>query len=414
MADPIQPTKVVTDGPVTSGTPEVSPAPAKKIDVKTVTLWLAFAASIANLVLYFVGGGQGPMPPIPVIPQQVAPPPAELNPVVSFGWVNDPAAIKASVERNTPMVFAATPAGKAAQSADADVYLWRAVRKAAGKGETANWYPNVNQKDVGCCVGCGWKHATDVCAAVQVANGRAEEWKPVSVEVIYGGSRVEVGGGQIQGDGSLGAWANEWVSKKGGVAEMRKYDSADLSAFDPNRARSFGRSGVPADIEAEAKTHPVKGTALVKTWQDVDRAIRQGYPVAVCSDQGFTMTRDAQGFGIPQGQWAHCMSFIAVRGGSRPGAFCLNSWGDTAHTGPKYPADMPVAGFWVDAKTVEKMVGMGDSYALADLQGFPARKLDWFADARPAKFRLGGCDCDPPCGCAGPVCRCPVSLFAAR
>lgn len=376
--DPI--TKYATTTPAGEVVAVTPPPPTRRfIDPHKAAAWLSFAVSLAVLVAWAVGGGKGPIPVIPVIPEAKAPESA----VLTFGWANDKDKIKAATDKNKPIAFGDTPAGKAVQSTDTDVFLWRSVRKAAGKGELADWYPNVNQKDVGCCVGCGWKHATDVCSAVQVVNGKAEEWRPVSVEVIYGGSRVEVGGGQLSGDGSLGAWANEWISKKGGVVPMDRYPSVDLTDFSPARARQFGRSGVPQDVEDKSRLHPVKGTALVRTWQDVDRSIRQGYPVAVCSDQGFTMTRDAQGFGSPQGQWMHCMSFIAVRGGDRPGAFCLNSWGDTAHTGPKFPADMPTAGFWVDSRTVERMVSQGDSYALADLAGFPARQLDWFADGRP-------------------------------
>lgn len=377
MADPIPP----------DPTP-VQPTPPSRLD--KILKWTTFVVSMAALIAWAINGGGGTPPPVPVLPQHeqgiVKETAAELvtakSPVLSFGWIGDRAKIAAAVAKNSPVLFGNTPAGKAVASSQEDVYLWRSVRKAAGKGELSDWYPNVDQKQVGCCVGCGWKHAVDVCAANQVVSGKAETWRPVSVEVIYGGSRVEVGQGQVSGDGSLGAWAAEWCNRYG-VVPMAKYASADLSVFDPNRARLFGSKGVPDDIETAAKEHPVKGTALVKTWVDVNRSIRQGYPVAVCSDQGFTMTRDAQGFGRPQGNWGHCMCFIAARGGDRPGAFCLNSWGDSAHAGPRYPADMPLAGFWVDAKVVESMVSQGDSYALSDLQGFPARKLDWFLGTNP-------------------------------
>jgi hypothetical protein len=381
MADPIQPPVPDPD------TPKVIHVTTVSTLSQRVAAWTGFGmATIVSLILIIQWATTGVvptppvLPPIPVPPQQTA----EPAPVLTFGWVDDPVARAASFARAAPLVFADTPAGKMVMGDD-DVYLWRAVRKAAGKAELADWYPNVNQRDVGCCVGCGWKHAVDVCAASQVVNGKAETWKPVSVEVIYGGSRVEVGGGRISGDGSIGAWAAEWVNKRGGVLPMAKYPAADLSEFSPARARQFGKSGVPDALEPEAREHPVKGVALVTSWADVSRSIRQGYPVAVCSMQGFTMHRDAQGFAQPQGQWAHCMCFVGVRNGDRPGAFCLNSWGDSAHTGPKFPADMPVAGFWVDAQTVERMVAQGDSYAISDLQGFPARKLDWFFTPSPTR-----------------------------
>jgi hypothetical protein len=78
------------------------------------------------------------------------------------------------------------------------------------------------------------------------------------------------------------------------------------------------------------------------------------------------------------------MLFLAWRNGNRPGALCFNSWGDHAHAGPVWPDDMPVAAFWVDESTVDRMVKQGASFALADIAGFPARRVlpDWFVERR--------------------------------
>jgi hypothetical protein len=300
--------------------------------------------------------------------------------VPTFGWHADPEAIAANLDPARTLHFSDTPAGKAALG-DEDVFLWQAVRRVNNKGPP--WYPNVNQQSVGCCVGCGWKHTVDVCQAVQIAHGAPAEWRPVSVEVIYGGSRVEVGGGRIRGDGSVGAWAADFC-RRWGVVPMAKYASVDLTTFSPARARQFGSAGVPAELEGLAKEHPVKSTALVRSWADVKRSIQQGYPVAVCSDVGFDNpdgsvgTRDKDGFIRARGTWPHCMAIIGVRVSGREGGFILNSWGDSAHRGPVWPADAPAAGFWADAATIDRMVRQGDSFALSDLTGFPARKLDTF------------------------------------
>lgn len=319
-----------------------------------------------------------------------APPPAFLGeagrPFVStdtgefkptFGWVVDDAKIAMNLDPVQTDHFDQTPAGKAVMG-DEDVFLWQAVRKVNNRGPP--WYPNVDQRDVGCCVGCGWKHSADICEAFAIASGRFKgDWKPTSVEAIYGLSRVEIGGGKIRGDGSVGAWAKEGVEKFGVVA-MEAYPAADLTVFSPARARAWGTSGLPNALEPVAKEHPVKGAALVKSWADVKRAIQQGYPVAVCSNVGFTMGRDKDGFARATGTWNHCMCICGVRTGPREGAFILNSWGDTAHTGPVWPSDAPVAGFWADAAVIDRMAKQGDSFALADIVGFPARvvPIDWF------------------------------------
>jgi hypothetical protein len=310
----------------------------------------------------------------------------------AMGWHQDVVQIAANLDPAVTPQFDQTPAGKAAMGDD-DVFLWQTVRKVNNKG--APWYPNVNQQSVGCCVGCGWKHGVDVCQATQILAGKKYEWKPVSVEAIYAASRVDIGGGAIRGDGSVGAWARDAVGKVG-VAPMEKIGDVDLTTFSPARARQWGSTGVPAVVKDFAKSHPVKATALVKSWADVKRAISQGYPVAVCSNVGFDAPdgsvgiRDANGFTAPRGTWNHCMCIIGVRSKGREGAFILNSWGDSTHRGPVWPEDAPVAGFWADANTIDRMVSQGDSFALSEAAGFPSRKipLDWFIQA-PVRPRLG-------------------------
>lgn len=306
--------------------------------------------------------------------------------VPTMGWVRDPDSIAVNLDPARTLQFASTDAGKAVMGDEA-VFLWQAVRKAAKL--PAGEYPNINQGNVGSCVGAGFKHTADVVQAVQIVAGKRADWKPLSAEVIYGGSRVEVGGGRISGDGSVGAWAAKWV-KDYGVVPMETVGGVDLSIYSASRARDFGRRGVPDAIEKVAKEHPVKSAALVTSWADVKRAIQQGYPVAVCSDQGFRMERDSTGRCRTQGSWAHCMAIIGVRSGANEGGFILNSWGDTAHTGPVWPEDAPKAGFWADASVIDRMVRQGDSFALSDMAGFPQRdpRPEWFIHAQPRPERV--------------------------
>jgi hypothetical protein len=65
------------------------------------------------------------------------------------------------------------------------------------------------------------------------------------------------------------------------------------------------------------------------------------------------------------------MAVVGVRGGKRPGGFLLNSWGPDAHSGPRVPPDAPVAGFWCDAATLDRMLRQGDSWAFSRVAGFP-------------------------------------------
>lgn len=297
----------------------------------------------------------------------------EEPPVRTFGWVDDPQSVRSVAEGNRFCRFCDTEAFRAVYDGPDDVFLWEACRKATG-----DLLPPRDQKSVGSCVAFGTASAIEHLLCVQIANGASEEYRDLAQEVIYGGSRVEIGGGAIRGDGSIGAWAAQFATKYGVVARGR-YGSHDLREYDETRCRAFGRTGVPDELEPIAKQHPVKSASNVRNWYECRAAIRNGYPIAVCSNQGFAMQRDADGFCRASGTWMHCMAIVGIRGGSRPGAFLLNSWGPNAHSGPRGPGDPSPAGFWADAHIVDRMLKQGDSWAFSHAVGFPARKLNWYA-----------------------------------
>jgi len=339
---------------------------------KTWVRW--FVLLIVALIPTVIALVQGKPAPNPDIP-----PPPDFVP--SFGWTPEPAEVEKSVARMQAPDFKNTPAGKVVMQGEPETLLYRAVRKHGGFA--GNKYPNKNQKSVGSCVGFGFMHGAQIAQATAISAGEANEWKDVAPEPIYAGSRIDIGGGGIQGDGSVGAWAAEYLGKFGFVS-AEKHGPYDLTEYSESRCRTWGSQGNPAAITALAKEHPFKSVARVKSVAEARKAIAQGYPIAVCSDVGFAgMRRDSQGFIRRSGVWAHCMCFIGIRDGARPGVLCLNSWGDTAHTGPVYPEDMPVAAFWIDDNTVDQMLRQNDSFALSGVVGFPARELDWFIHVRP-------------------------------
>ncbi len=301
----------------------------------------------------------------------------------TFGWVDDRDTVRAIARTLPNPDFQATEAYRTAYDGPDDVFLWDASRKVLGR-----LIPPRDQKDVGSCVSFGTASAVEHLICVQIANGAAEEYRDVAQEIVYGGSRVEIGGGRIRGDGSVGAWAAKFVVDYG-VLPRGVYGRFDLRAYDVARCRDFGLHGVPDELEPETKKHPVKAVANVRSWAEAQAAIRNGYPIAVCSSQGFRMMRDGDGFCPPQGTWMHCLALVGVRGGSRPGGFLLNSWGESAHTGPRGLGDPSSAGFWADASVLDRMLKQGDSWAFSGFRGFPAKKLDWYANHIAAGLLAG-------------------------
>lgn len=300
-----------------------------------------------------------------------------------FGYTPEPdetAAFVASLP--TPTIADADP--NLFRGDKVDTFLYRSLYKAYKVKLNKEFV--VGSQGIGDCVSWSWAHCADIHSAVLWDIGAIGDWKPAATEAIYGGSRVEARGVSRGGysDGSYGGAAAKWV-KEFGVVFREKYTDHDLTIYSATRAKAWGNFGCGgADdngkLDAIAKEHPIKDVTLVRSFDEAAAAIQSGYPVSVCSGQGFNSVRDSDGFCKPQGSWSHAMAFISVRFGNRPGLLCLNSWGPKASSGPKYPDDAPDGAFWVDADVATRMLKGGDSFAVSGFEGFPYRDLrhgDW-------------------------------------
>lgn len=320
------------------------------------------------------------------------------------------------------------PPAAASSDAREPVLLYRALYAAYKSKFGRDW--RVGAQGIGDCVSWGWSHGVQILLAIDYVQGTSGDFDVVATEAMYGLARVE-GAGRTRGgysDGSYGAAAARAVTKFG-VVFRRDYRSiasaeCDLRAYSSSRAKAWGNfgcggSGDNGRLDAEAKKHAVKQVALVTNFDEAAAAIANGYPVPVCSGQGFSSTRDSQGFCAPRGSWSHCMVFIGVRW-DRPGLLCLNSWGPNWVRGPYWPdesapvrrdpfekiraaggdgaqldplfplppfnaggpitgptshPDMPDGSFWVDARVATRMLSGRDSYAVSNLVGFPRQEL---------------------------------------
>lgn len=250
------------------------------------------------------------------------------------------------------------------------VVLWDAARKVLGKDVPCF------EQEIGDCVSMGACNALNYLQCVEILRGDQEEFQPAYQPFSYGISRVQVGGGRLSGDGSIGAWAAEGHRRFGCL-----FTTDDgCPPYSGSVARQWGkRPGPPQKFLGLAVDNLLHSTALMSGYTTARQAICNGFPVTVASDQGFLMrpvVDKGKHWGKASGSWAHQMCFIGVDDDSRrPGCYCMNSWGPNAHGKPA--DDAPAGGFWVDAEVVDRMIRQQDSFAYSQFDGFPKAGLDF-------------------------------------
>lgn len=294
------------------------------------------------------------------------------RPDARCGWLGIDAA-KRAVADIGPTLPRFAIIGAADSSEGKRVVLWDYTRQVNRGSHLPTW-----RQEIGDCVSMGAANAIDYLACMEIARlGDRERYRRSFPPFIYGVSRMQIGGGKLGlSDGSLGVWAADAVRKFGVLA----CDEPKTPKYSGDVARTWGRTpGVPKAFLELGKPHCLKTVAQVSNYPQVRDALINGYPVTVASSRGFRMelrVANGKSWGVPAGQWFHQMCFVGVDDDSqRPGCYCLNSWGDTAHGKPA--DDAPPGGFWVDAEVVESMVKEGDSWAYSQFEGFPARKLNF-------------------------------------
>lgn len=290
------------------------------------------------------------------------------------GWVDDPDAVESIVSTLEYPTFGDTPAdGFPVGDLPKEVALWSACVKVT-KLPTLKVQ---NQGNIGTCVSMGTARSIEYTNLVEIVNGDNEEFKVLNRPVIYAGSRVEVGGGKVRGDGSIGAWAAKFVTSYG-VIDCGVYAGYDLNQYDIPVIREWGLKGVPDALEPYIKQHPVSNTVLVSSIEEAKKSLAQGYGISVCSNQGFTTSRDKNGICFPKGNWSHCMActgYTTIM--NKLYFFIENSWGDYMGKGNPAPMGANSGTFLCSDDVFAGMLRMRDSFSFAGLRGFEKRKLNW-------------------------------------
>lgn len=286
-------------------------------------------------------------------------------PINQTGWIHRPEDIENIIQSlEKPFFF---------QAAD--------VLKQSGKGKSAYLYkayeilgipyPDPIQTTTGDCVSHAVSLAVDTLSVTEILNGEREAWVARSAnEYVYHVSRCVIGKNQIGGDGSINAWAFKGLVEYGTLRRI-KYDSVDLTKYSAERSRKWGASKIDQDLYSIGKQHNIGSFAAIKNFSDAADSLYNGYPIAVASNQGFSDSRDNDGFCRPQGNWGHSMGVIGYKDDTRPGVVIANSW--PSYLPGKNKWNLPPSCFFCDAHVFDEMCSMGDTFSICGFNGFKQR-----------------------------------------
>ncbi len=286
------------------------------------------------------------------------------------GWVPDPEEVdKVLATIPQPLFGDAAPHLAGSWDGKSDIKLWDACIKVTGSNLPAH------RQTIGDCVSQGAGSGCDYVQCTQIALGKQQKEFVVGrdesyTEAIYGMMRKRAGQLSNQ-DGAVGIWSvNSLVNDGTPFRKGRSYKGTD--------AKLWGAKGPPQELYIEAKTQVLKQFVQVRTTKEATDLLVNGYPITVCSNQGFTMRRNENGICEAQGTWAHCMLCIgALMINGELFFVILQSWGSNVPSGPVIH-NQPDCSFNIRESVFQRMLNAKDSYALSGLPGMPAQDITNF------------------------------------
>lgn len=263
-----------------------------------------------------------------------------------------------------------------------NVFLWRAELELHGT------HLGTCFQRRGSCVGRGTFRACQDSYYHAICYGDLlGDFVELAFEPIYAGSRVNIGGGQLgRGDGSIGAWATQWVHEFG-LNERGSYGSIDLRNEREDLAVAWGNpgQGVPSEL-IEASAAYLVDVHRAEAVEDMRDGIAAGYGLAFCSQSlwqnpnaGSNNRRDAEGMCRPVSSGGHCVAYRGVYK-DRRGNLCFvqqQSWGNECPSGPNriftddhQEIELPPGCCGVFAEDVVKPLRSGEAWLFRPRRGW--------------------------------------------
>ena len=214
-----------------------------------------------------------------------------------------------------------------------------------------------------------------VAGQVDEITGRLETIPEIpQAGILSGGLSTEVsywfrGSG---GDGwYCGAAANVAIKKAGAVVRKNYPEiGIDLTKYSGSLAGKYGRSAPPENIAKELRNNLIRTAAQASSFEAIRDNLGQGRFISSCGGEGFSKTRDKNGFSNRSGRWAHAMQYCGaddrpeiIKMYGSPLVLVLNSWGPGWNGGPRdifdsakfVPADKKA--LWISLDIVNPQTG---------------------------------------------------------
>ena len=228
------------------------------------------------------------------------------------------------------------------------------------------------RQTTGDCVSHSTRNAIDITRSVEIdVKGDREEF------VARGATEGIYQSRGHRGQGMTCSGAARYVHQNGGILIRKDYGNVDLSKYNSTLG---AKHRIPKSIyTTEAKKHQVRTVSNVRTVEEARDALANGYALSVCSGYGFSSRRDSNGIAARGKGWSHAMCWCAcddTRQRKNETLFLVaNSWG-MWNSGPK-AHDQPDGSFWIREKDARGILSGGGAWVFSDVDGFPARKVNW-------------------------------------